>query len=176
MHAARNLRLCTKDCICLFVCPTKATDTENGQVDFSKCLDGCRLCVDACPSHAIYLVNANYAEPAPKARRVSEKAFALLDRKAGEEAMVKQMLVNAAVPGKDAANTANASAALVLKALEKSLRIVAEDAAREAAYMLPQSSSTQMLIETLLQDRPKCGEGQFPEQELRELKGLLSRT
>ena len=26
--AVRNLRLCTKDCICLYVCPTGATDTE----------------------------------------------------------------------------------------------------------------------------------------------------
>jgi len=31
---------------------------------------------------------------------------------------------------------------LVLKALQKSLRIVAEDAAREAAYMLPQSEQS----------------------------------
>ena len=85
MHAARNLRLCTKDCVCLFVCPTKATDTENGQIDFSKCLDGCRLCVDACPSHALYLVEGNYAEPADKPQAVAEKLFALLDRKTEEE-------------------------------------------------------------------------------------------
>ncbi len=52
MHAVRNIRLCTKDCVCLFVCPTGATDTETGQIDASRCLDGCRLCVDACPSHA----------------------------------------------------------------------------------------------------------------------------
>lgn len=25
--AVRNLRLCTKDCLCLYVCPTRATDT-----------------------------------------------------------------------------------------------------------------------------------------------------
>ena len=25
--AVRNLRLCTKDCLCLYVCPTGASDT-----------------------------------------------------------------------------------------------------------------------------------------------------
>ena len=28
-YAVRNLRLCTKDCLCLYVCPTGATDTED---------------------------------------------------------------------------------------------------------------------------------------------------
>ena len=31
--AVRNLRLCTKDCLCLYVCPTGATDTENSIID-----------------------------------------------------------------------------------------------------------------------------------------------
>ena len=53
MYAVRNLRLCTKDCLCLYVCPTGATDTENGQVDAKKCI-GCGLCVKACPSHALF--------------------------------------------------------------------------------------------------------------------------
>ena len=35
MKAVRNIRLCTKDCMCLYVCPTGATDTENGQIDAS---------------------------------------------------------------------------------------------------------------------------------------------
>ena len=33
MRAVRNIRLCTKDCLCLYVCPTGATDTETGQID-----------------------------------------------------------------------------------------------------------------------------------------------
>ena len=32
-YAVRNLRLCTKDCLCLYVCPTGATDTENSIID-----------------------------------------------------------------------------------------------------------------------------------------------
>ena len=55
MHAVRNIRLCTKDCLCLYVCPTGATDTETGQVDASKCI-GCGICANACPSGAISMV------------------------------------------------------------------------------------------------------------------------
>lgn len=169
MHAARNLRLCTKDCVCLFVCPTKATDTEDGQIDFTKCLDGCRLCVDACPSHAIYLVPDNYFEPAAKNTHVAELLFSLLEEKAQEERTIHRAAVEASSPNLDRPSTR-----LVLKALEKSLRIVAEDAAREAAYMLPQSKATINLIDQLLETRPMRSGGEFPEQELRELRGLLS--
>ncbi len=170
MHAARNLRLCTKDCVCLFVCPTKATDTENGQIDFSKCLDGCRLCVDACPSHALYLVEGNYAEPADKPPAVAEKLFALLDRKTEEEQAVAQMLQKSLEAGQKAS-----AQTLVLKALQKSLRIVAEDAAREAAYMLPQSEQVRSLIKQLLEQKPAQAPSApgFPENELRQLLSML---
>ena len=48
--AVRNLRLCTKDCLCLYVCPTGASDTENSVIDTDKCI-GCGPC--ACrPSSA----------------------------------------------------------------------------------------------------------------------------
>ena len=56
-HAYRNLDLCSKDCLCLFVCPTGATDTETGQIDFEKCI-GCGACENLCPSRpfsAIYV-------------------------------------------------------------------------------------------------------------------------
>lgn len=171
MHAARNLRLCTKDCVCLFVCPTKATDTENGQIDFAKCLDGCRLCVDACPSHAIYLVNDNYFPPSIKDERVAESLIALLEEKAREERAIHRALADAPI-----SEVGSKSGALVLKALEKSLRIVAEDAAREAAYMLPQSDAVLQLIDELLSKRPARSPGEFPEHELRELRELLSKA
>ena len=38
MFAVRTLRLCTKDCLCLYVCPTGATDTENSIIDREKCI------------------------------------------------------------------------------------------------------------------------------------------
>ncbi|MCR5626694.1 MAG: 4Fe-4S binding protein, partial [Lachnospiraceae bacterium] len=49
--AVRNLRLCTKDCLCLYVCPVGATDTENSVIDVDKCI-GCGACAAACPSKA----------------------------------------------------------------------------------------------------------------------------
>ena len=51
MIASRNLRICTKDCMCLYVCPTGATDTETGQIDFSRCV-GCGDCARSCPNSA----------------------------------------------------------------------------------------------------------------------------
>ena len=41
--AMRNLRLCTKDCLCLYVCPTGAADTENSIIDRETCI-GCGAC------------------------------------------------------------------------------------------------------------------------------------
>jgi len=58
MPAYRNVRLCGKDCMCLYVCPTGATDTENSIVDVSKCT-GCMACVYSCPSGAISMVPGN---------------------------------------------------------------------------------------------------------------------
>ena len=37
-YAVRNIRLCTKDCLCLYVCPTGATDTENSIIDVENVL------------------------------------------------------------------------------------------------------------------------------------------
>ena len=47
-YAVRNLRLCTKDCLCLYVCPTGATDTEDSIIDPNKCI-GCGVCETRCP-------------------------------------------------------------------------------------------------------------------------------
>ena len=53
-YAVRNLRLCTKDCLCLYVCPTGATDTENSIIDPNKCI-GCGICTTKCMFDAIHL-------------------------------------------------------------------------------------------------------------------------
>jgi len=132
MYASRNIALCTKDCLCLFVCPTGATDTETGQIDRDKCLDGCRLCVDACPSHAIYLVMENYPAPKKKDPRVNESMRSLLESKAAQTALAEGLI------GLETSKEGPSPAALkFFKALEQSLRILGEDCARESGFMMP---------------------------------------
>ena len=53
--AVRNVGFCEKDCLCLFVCPTGASDTENSVIDVNRCI-GCGACAEACPAKAISLV------------------------------------------------------------------------------------------------------------------------
>ena len=135
MFAARNIRLCNKDCVCLFVCPTGATDTENGQIDSAKCLDGCRLCVDSCPSHAIYLVYSDY----PEGKKTDETVLSDL----------VNLLVSKSACGLDALlenkNAEGKTRKLIFSALARSCRILGEDCAREAGLMLPRSRTLEAL-------------------------------
>ena len=71
-HAYRNIKLCTKDCLCLFVCPTGATNNETGQIDFSKCI-GCGACAAACPSRAITMLPNVMPAIQPKNKEVLAK-------------------------------------------------------------------------------------------------------
>ena len=149
MHAVRNVKLCTKDCLCLYVCPTGATDTETGQIDAAKCLDGCRACVDACPSHAITLVPEAFPPPQQKTDVVKAALLSLSGSK------VKQEQIADAV----AMKTDNPILKQFASALSKSNRLMAEDVLREAGYMLPQSKNVQELIQSLL-DSPQTDD--FP--------------
>ncbi|NLZ77852.1 MAG: 4Fe-4S ferredoxin [Spirochaetales bacterium] len=156
MFASRNLRLCTKDCICLFVCPTGATDTESGQIDASKCLDGCRLCVDACPGGAIHLVPGNYPKPQPKREDVVEALFDLAESKVKTRALAGAL-------GEDHR--------LARKALDFSLEVLAEDCVREAGYMLPQSAVTKEFLKNL---KERYGsDPAFPVEAVERLLDLL---
>ena len=82
--AVRNLRLCTKDCLCLYVCPVGATDTENSIIDVNKCL-GCGTCAAACPSAAISMVPVEYPPQQKKEKEVLAASFALAKNKAKQE-------------------------------------------------------------------------------------------
>ena len=129
-YAVRNLRLCTKDCLCLYVCPTGATDTENSIIDVEKCI-GCGACADACPSAAISMVPKELPPQQPKEEKVVEALRGLLQSKAKAEKLAAQL--------PDALSAA----------VEKSSRLMAEDLCREAGFMLPQSGNTREFLESI---------------------------
>lgn len=159
MHAVRNIRLCTKDCLCLYVCPTGATDTEDGQIDKNKCISGCRACVDACPSHAISLAPEEYPEQQKKSREVDKRLNTLLESKCEQERMAYGVARSADDPIKKQ----------LAKAIGMSCRIAAEDM-REACYMLPQSNHAKEFLQTLLSgDMPE----DFPRETAEKLLKLL---
>ncbi len=162
MYAVRNIRLCTKDCLCLYACPTGATDTETGQIDRNKCVSGCRVCVDACPSHAISLVPESYPPQQEKKQMVlltmqklsasktaQEQAFALLEQTAPSE-----------------------PARRLAKAMRRSCRLMAEDLLRESGYMLPQSENVQTLLRNELET---VKDEAFPKDSVKRLIELLKQ-
>lgn len=161
MHAVRNIRLCTKDCLCLFVCPTGATDTETGQIDASKCLDGCRLCVDACPSHAIFLLPKNYAPQQKKSEKTKLALRELAKSKAEQERLALDI----------AKETTDPTERQLAKAVARSLRILSEDLHRESGFMLPQDEATRAFLQEQLQKNSNSDD--FPKEAVLRLLQLL---
>lgn len=143
-YAVRNLRLCTKDCICLYVCPYGATDTEDSIIDVNQCV-GCGVCADACPSHAISMVPYDYPPQQAKATDVTTIEMMMANQKANGETIASQLASNAKDDG----------TYRLMKAIERSLRLVNEDLLRESGYMLPQSGNTHAVLRSWIEQPPR---------------------
>ena len=158
LKAYRNIRLCTKDCLCLYVCPTGASDTENSIIDTAKCI-GCEVCAKACPSGAISMVPEVLPAQQKKDIQVVAVANQLSRSKVIQEKIAKQL----------AENTDREGYYCLMKAFEKSNRLVAEDLLRESGYMLPQSKNAHDFLEALLVE-PMEG---LPIDTIKELLALI---
>ena len=135
MVAVRNIDLCSKDCLCLYVCPNGATDTENSIIDVDKCT-GCGMCANACPSKAISMVPVEYPAQQKKKKEVVNSLNKLSKSKVEQEKIAKQIANNTDKPGFKK----------LMTAISKSNRLMAEDIIRESGYMLPQSSNTNKIL------------------------------
>lgn len=136
-HAYRNIKLCSKDCLCLFVCPTGATNNETGQIDFSKCI-GCGACAVSCPSRAITMIPNTMPDSQVKSKKVIDKLFEIANNKINEIEILKYILENS----KNEDNR-------LIKALIYSNKVVIEDLMREADFMLPQGKKSLLLLSRL---------------------------
>ncbi len=129
-YAVRNLSLCTKDCLCLFVCPVGATDTENSIIDRDKCI-GCGACAESCPSKAISMLPEEYPPQQKKQPAVVSAMNQLAKSKADMEKLALQL----------AEQTRDDGLYRLMKATAASLRLLGADVMREAGYLLPQSEN-----------------------------------
>lgn len=157
--AVRNLRLCTKDCLCLYVCPTGAADTENSIIDPEKCV-GCGMCAGACPSGAISMVPLTYPPQQKKSENLLMLSGALAKIKAKEEKTALQLAQNAQSDG----------LYRILTAAAKSARLVNEDILREGGYMLPQSENAHKLLREWAENPPS---EHFPAESAKTLLELI---
>ena len=152
-YAVRTIRLCEKDCLCLYVCSTGASDTENSVIDKDKCI-GCGACAEACPAGAISLVPREYPPQQKKTEQVIATLRQLVSSKTEQEQMASGL------PG------------TLAEAIARSNRVMAEDLIREAGYMLPQSGNANEVLTSLLKqfaDTPG-----FPREDAQFLLNTIS--
>lgn len=157
-HAVRNISLCTKDCLCLYVCPVGATDTETGQIDWDKCT-GCGICAKACPSGAISMIPDKFPPQQEKNLQITDDLFKLAQRKATQETIAMALVKSADNP----------TVRQFAETVQIANRRMSEDIIREAGYMLPQSKNSHVFLESLLEDSST----DFPVETVKELLNLI---
>ena len=162
MPAYRNIRLCGKDCMCLYVCPTGATNTENSIIDVTKCIPGCMACVNACPSGAISMIPDKYPPQQSKTEEVV----------ATQRSLGYSKVMQAAIAYSVAASSDNAITRQFAEAIAKSNRLMAEDILREAGYILPQSAEARELLEAMRENPDK----DFPKDAVELLLNQLQKS
>ena len=141
VYAHRDLKKCTKDCLCLFVCPTGATNNETGQIDKEKCI-GCGACANACPAHAITLIPRKMPPAQKKSSLVCTALTKIIKNKISEMRLLKHLEETAT----------NENEKKFIKALEKSNQVILEDLMRENGYMLPESRNTHDFLEKIKEE------------------------
>jgi len=148
--------------MCLYVCPTGATNTENSIIDTAKCIPGCMACVNACPSGAISMIPDEYPPQQPKSPEV------VTEQRALGRSKVQQEEIAAAV----AATTDSAVTRQFAEALAKSNLRMAEDILRESGYLLPQSAEARELLTAMLENTAP----DFPTDAVERLLNQLHKT
>ncbi len=143
-HAYRNLKLCSKDCLCLFVCPTGASDTETGQIDFDKCI-GCGACANACPARAITLIPNKMPKQQVHQEEVIKALFKVANIKIATINKLKGLIKS----------STDEQEKKLYKAMIHANKVIIEDLMREAGYMLPESKNTHDFLEELKKTTPQ---------------------
>ena len=117
--------------------------------------------MDACPSHAIFLLPKNYSPQQQKSETTVEALRELAKSKAKQEKLA-QDIANAATDPivKQLAST-----------LVRSTRILQEDLYRESGYMLPQAFITKEFLKEQLENNSK--DKDFPKEAVVRLLELL---
>jgi len=148
--------------MCLYVCPSGATDTENGIIDVEKCIPECMECITSCPSGAISMLPDKYPPQQSKTEAVIAAQRAL-----GLSKVCQGRIADEAAVSSDSTVTKQFA-----RAVAKSNYLMAEDILRESGYLLPQSNEVRSLLEALLENATP----DFPKDAVNLLLNQLQKT